>query len=155
MTRASARPLDVPAGPPPLDPPPPAVLAVRRDGDTLVASGQVAVRDGDLLATGRVGAEVDLGTAQRCAWQCARNVLDAVAAEIGSLDRIAQTTKVTVYVASDPAFTDQHLVAHGASALFLAALGDDRGRHARAAIGVAALPLGSAVEVEATFRVAA
>lgn len=152
---ADARLADLPADPPALDPPPPAVAAVRRDGDVLVASGQVAVRDGELLATGRVGDGVNLERAQACAWQCARNVLDAVAAEIGSLDRITQVTKLTVYVASDPGFTDQHLVAHGASALLLQVLGPQRGRHARAAIGVAALPLGSAVEVEATFRATA
>ena len=149
---ADARLAAAPASPPALDPPPPAVLAVRRDGDTLVASGQVAVREGQLLATGRVGADVGLATAQTCAWQCAHNVLTAVAAEVGSLEKVS-ATKVTVYVASDPGFTDQHLVAHGASALFLSVLGPERGRHARAAIGVAALPLGSAVEVEATFRV--
>ncbi|MEV0155826.1 RidA family protein [Micromonospora sp. NPDC050686] len=151
---ADTRLAQAPAGPPALDPPPPAVAAVRRDGAVLVASGQVAVRDGVLLATGRVGADVDLATAQSCAWQCARNVLDAVAAEIGSLERVAHVIKVTVYVASDPGFTGQHLVAHGASALMVEVFGPERGRHARAAIGVAALPLGSAVEVEATLRLA-
>jgi len=151
---ADARLAKLQAGPPALDPPPPAVAAVRWDGDILVASGQVAVRDGELLATGRVGDGVNLGSAQTCAWQCARNVLDAVAAEIGSLEQIVHVIKLTVYVASDPGFTGQHLVAHGASALFLEVLGPERGRHARVAIGVTALPLGSAVEVEATFRVA-
>jgi len=149
---ADTRLATAPAGPPALEPPPPAVAAVRRDGDVLVASGQVAVRDGTLLATGHVGDGVDLATAQACAWQCSRNVLDAVAAEVGSLERIAQVTKVSVYVASAATFTDQHLVAHGASALMLEVLGPERGRHARVAIGVAALPLGSTVEVEATFR---
>jgi enamine deaminase RidA (YjgF/YER057c/UK114 family) len=132
---------------------PVALAAVRRDGVALVASGQVAMRDGRMLATGRVGAEVDLPTAQVCARQCTRNVLEAVRAELGSLDDVAQLTKLTVYVASAPGFTDQHLVAHGASAVALEVLGPQVGTHARVAIGVAALPLDSPVEVEAVLRV--
>ncbi|MCW3818912.1 RidA family protein [Micromonospora sp. DR5-3] len=128
------------------------LAAVRRDGSTLVASGQVAVRDGALLATGRVGADVDLSTAQACAWQCTRNVLEAVREELGTLDEVEQITKLTVYVASASDFTEQHLVAHAASSLVLDVLGPDRGAHARVAIGVAALPLGSPVEVEAILR---
>ncbi|HEV7900144.1 MAG TPA: RidA family protein [Planosporangium sp.] len=135
---------------PVLPPPPggrPAIAAVRRSGGTLLASGQVAVRDGRLIATGRVGAEVDLDTARACAWQCARNVLTAVREETGTLAGVEAET-VIVYVASEPGFHDQHLVADAATALFDEVLG---GRHARAAIGVAALPTGSPVEVRATF----
>lgn len=122
-----------------------------RDGRSLLASGQVAVRDGVLIAEGLVGAEVDLVTAQACAWQCARNLLAAVAREIGGLDRIESVVRLGVYVASAPGFTEQHLVAHGASQLVLDVLGE-RGRHARTAIGVAALPLNSPVEVDALIR---
>lgn len=143
--RLTAAPLD-----PPADLPTPSIEAVRRDGDTLIASGQIATRDGVLLATGRVGAEVDLQTARQCAWQCARNVLEAVRAEAGGLDEI-EACKLTVFVASTPEFTDQPLVGHAASALVLEVLGE-RGRHARAAIGVAALPLNTPVEVEGIFR---
>lgn len=143
--RLAAAPLD-----PPTDLPAPTIEAVRRDGDTLIASGQIATRDGILLATGRVGAEVDLETARRCAWQCARNVLEAVRAEAGDLDAV-EAVKLTVFVASTPDFTDQPLVGHAASALVLDVLGE-HGRHARAAIGVAALPLNTPVEVEGTFR---
>ncbi|HVX43591.1 MAG TPA: RidA family protein [Mycobacteriales bacterium] len=143
--RLTAAPLD-----PPADLPTPTIEAVRRDGDTLIASGQIATRDGVLLATGRVGAEVDLETARRCAWQCARNVLEAVRADAGDLENV-EAVKLTIFVASTPDFTDQPLVGHAASALVLDVLGD-RGRHARAAIGVAALPLNTPVEVEGTFR---
>jgi len=122
------------------------------DGSTLFASGQVASRDGVLLATGLVGRDVDLATAQACAWQCAHNLLAAVQQELGSLDAVAAAVRLTVYVASVDGFTDQHLVAHGASRLILAVLGD-RGHHARTAIGVKALPLNSPVEADAIFRV--
>lgn len=137
---------------PPTPAEPPSIALVRRDGTTLVASGQVAMADGALVAHGLVGAEVDLTTARHCAWQCARNLLGAVRAEVGSLEAVT-AVKLTVYVATAPGFTDQHLVAHAATELVHAVLGPERGRHARAAIGVAALPLGSPVEVEGIFKV--
>ncbi|WP_067137357.1 RidA family protein [Microtetraspora malaysiensis] len=138
---------------PPARPDRPPVAPVRRDGGLLVASGQVASAPGGrLIATGTVGAGVDLATARACAWQCARNVLAAVRAEVGSLDRVT-AVKVTVYVACAPGFGEQHLVADAATELLLTLLGPERGAHARAAIGVAALPLGSPVEVEGTFRI--
>ncbi|WP_165978280.1 RidA family protein [Actinomadura darangshiensis] len=130
----------------------PSVAAVRRSGDVLIASGQVAARDGKLLAEGRVGEDVSLDVARSCAWQCARNVLTAVQGEL-ALDAVEQVETVSVWVASAPGFTDQHLVADAATALFTEVFGDDAGRHARVALGVAALPTGSPVEVQATFRV--
>lgn len=127
------------------------VAPLVRVGDQLIASGQVAVRDGELVATGLVGGDVDLATAQRAAGVCAHNVLAAVKAEVGSLNSV-RVSRITVYVATAPGFTDQHLVAHGASAVMLDVLGPDRGRHARAALGLAGLPLGSPVEVDASFE---
>lgn len=138
---------------PPAPAPAAAYLPVRRAGDLLHTSGQVAVREGELVASGRVGAEVDLATAQACARQCAVNVLAQLRAELGDLGRVRRFIKITVFVASDPAFTDQHLVANGASELLAEAFGGDDGRHARSAVGVAALPLGSPVEVEAVVLV--
>ncbi|MGI5422284.1 RidA family protein [Actinomadura luteofluorescens] len=134
----------------------PPVAPVRRSGAVLIASGQVAVRDGRLLAEGRVGDEVTLDTARACARQCARNVLTAVRDELsgaGGLGAVEHVEAVSVWVASAPGFTDQHLVADAATALFTEVLGDGAGRHARVALGVAALPTGSPVEVGATFRV--
>lgn len=132
----------------------PQIALTRRAGSTLVASGQTAVGDdGQLIARGRVGAEIGLALARQCAWQCTINVLTAVQAELGSLESLESVTKLTVYVASDPTFVEQHLVADAATECVLQVLGERVGRHARAAIGVAALPTGSPVEVEGIFQV--
>src|SRR6266545_2141820 len=79
--------------------------------------------------------------------RCALQILSALRAELGSLDRIRRVVKVTVWVASAPGFTDQPKVANGASDLFVEVFGD-AGRHARAAVGAPELPLGAPVEVE-------
>lgn len=131
--------------------PPPAVAAFEpylRVGPTVYTSGQIATRDGELVATGRVGADVDLATGQDAARACALNVLAQLDAAAGSLDAVAQLVKVTVFVASADGFTQQPQVADGASQLLREVLGP-AGHHARSAIGVAALPLGTPVEVEA------
>jgi enamine deaminase RidA (YjgF/YER057c/UK114 family) len=116
-------------------------------GGLLITSGQVAVRAGALIARGQVGSDVDVATARECARQCARNVLDAVVGEIGSLARIAGVLRMHVYVASSVGFDEQHLVADAASDLVLEVL-QERGAHARTALGVSGLPLGSPVEVD-------
>jgi enamine deaminase RidA (YjgF/YER057c/UK114 family) len=128
------------------------VRPVSRVGDLLVLSGQVAFAGTRLVATGRLGDDVDIPLAQQCARQCAANLLGRTLEELGSLDLVHQVVKVTVYVASAPGFREQHIVADGASDLFVEVLGDD-GRHARAALGVAELPLGTPVEVEAWISV--
>ena len=137
----------------------PPIAAARRlsssssSSTTLITSGQTAVRDGELVAHGVVGDD-DLEMARECAWQCARNVAAAALGELGSLDDIRQVTRITVYVASAPGFERQHLVADAATEYFLQIFGPEIGRHARAAIGVAALPTGSPVEVDAIFELA-
>lgn len=111
-------------------------------------SGQLPTRDGELIAAGVVGADVDVETAAACARQCALNAVAAVRSLV-DLDRVAHVVKVVVFVASAPDFTAQPAVANGASNL----LGDifgPAGAHARSAVGVAALPLGAPVEVELT-----
>lgn len=132
-------------------PEPPAPVAAfapyLRTGETVYTSGQIATRDGRLVAAGRLGAEVDLATGQEAARVCALNVLAQLHAA-GSLDDIIALVKVTVFVASAADFTQQPQVADGASRLFLDVLGP-AGVHARSAIGVSALPLGTPVEVEA------
>ena len=132
--------------------PPAAVAAFQpyvRAGTTVYTSGQIATRDGQLVATGQLGAEVDLATGKDAARACALNVLAQLQAAAGSLDHIAQLVKITVFVASAAGFTQQPQVADGASQLFIDVLGP-AGAHARSAIGVAALPLGTPVEIEAT-----
>jgi enamine deaminase RidA (YjgF/YER057c/UK114 family) len=132
-------------------PEPPAPVAAFqpyvRQGDTVYTSGQIATRNGQLVATGRLGAEVDLETGQAAARACALNVLAQLHAA-GSLDDIVSLVKVTVFIASAADFTQQPQVADGASRLFQDVLGP-AGAHARSAIGVSALPLGTPVEVEA------
>lgn len=137
------------------EPPAPAAayVPVRRSGDWLVTAGQVATAEGQLVATGRLGDAVDLETGQRCARQCAVNVLAQIKGATGMLHHIRRLVKVTVFVASTADFTEHHLVANGASELLGEVLGE-AGRHARSAVGVAALPLGSPVEVEAMAEVA-
>jgi enamine deaminase RidA (YjgF/YER057c/UK114 family) len=133
-------------------PEPPAPVAAFqpfvRHGDTVYTSGQIATRDGQLVATGRLGAEVDIAAGQEAARACALNVLAQLNAAAGSLDDIVALVKLTVFVASAPDFTQQPQVADGASRLFLDVLGP-AGAHARSAIGVSSLPLGTPVEVEA------
>ncbi len=134
--------------------PPPAVAAFQpyvRVGATVYTSGQIATRDGQLVAVGQLGADVDLATGQDAARACALNVLAQLHAAAGSLDDIAQLVKITVFVASTVGFTQQPQVADGASRLLIDVLGP-AGSHARSAVGVAALPLGSPVEIEAIAK---
>ena len=134
--------------------PPPAASYVPwvRSGDLLFTAGQVAAREGALLATGKLGAEVDIATGRACARQCALNLLAQVRAALGDLDRVNRVVKLTVFVASAPEFTQQHLVADGASEL-IAELFGDAGRHSRSAVGAPSLPTDTPVEVEAIFEV--
>jgi enamine deaminase RidA (YjgF/YER057c/UK114 family) len=122
------------------------------DGTTIYVSGCVPF-DGDknLASKGKVPSQVSLDDARKAAALCAANVLRLVRQELGSLDRVERVLRVTGYVNSDPDFTDQHLVINGASQLFLDVLGD-AGWHARSAVGMAQLPLGASVEVEAILK---
>jgi enamine deaminase RidA (YjgF/YER057c/UK114 family) len=120
-------------------------------GSWLQTAGQIALAGGALLATGRVGDTIDLATAQACARQCAINVLAQIRAAGHELENVRRIVKLTVYVASASDFTEQHLVANGASDLLGEVFGD-AGRHARSAVGVATLPMNSPVEVEALIE---
>lgn len=116
-------------------------------GQFVYTSGQLPLKDGALSVTGKVGAEVSAEGAKEEARTCALNVLAAIKAQIGDLDRVTRVVKVNGYVASAPDFTGQPGVINGASELFGTAFGD-AGVHARAAVGVAALPMDAAVEVD-------
>ena len=109
-------------------------------------AGQGAMDEGRVLHPGHVGDEVTLEQARAAARRCALQALAALKAELGSLDRLKRIVNVAVYVSSAPGFTSQPQVANGASDLFVEVLGE-AGRHSRAAVGVAELPLGLPVEV--------
>ncbi|NED99219.1 RidA family protein [Phytoactinopolyspora halotolerans] len=123
-----------------------------RSGSYVYTSGQLPLRDGDLIRTGKVGAEVSPEEAYECAQQCMLNALAAVRAELGDLSAVARVVKVVGFVASAPGFTAQPQVINGASELLGTAFGD-AGQHARSAVGVAVLPLDAPVEVELVVEV--
>ena len=124
-----------------------------RTGSLVYVSGQVPVLDGKPSHLGHLGDNVDLEDGRAAARTCAVNVLAALKAELGELSRVRRVVKVTGFVASTGGFTDHPKVVNAASELFGDVFGD-AGRHARAAVGVAALPLGVPVEVEAIVEVA-
>ena len=123
-----------------------------RSGNHVFTSGQLPMRDGQLITTGKVGGEVSQDEAVECARQCGLNALAAVKAEIGDLSSIKRIVKVVAFVASTPDFTGQPLVANGVSELLGEVFGDI-GRHSRSAVGVAVLPLDAPVEVELVVEV--
>ncbi len=138
---------------PPAPKPVAAYVPFSRVGDLVFVSGQLPMRDGALIATGPVPSSTTPEAAKAAAQQCALNALAVAADAAGGLDRIAQVVRLGVFVQSDPAFTGQPAVANGASELMLSVFGE-AGRHARAAVGSVALPLGATVEVEVIVRVA-
>jgi enamine deaminase RidA (YjgF/YER057c/UK114 family) len=123
-----------------------------RSGQHVYTAGQLPLREGELITTGKVGGEVTEEQALECARQCGLNALAAVRAEVGELSAIKRVVKVVVFVASTPDFTGQPAVANGASDLFGEVFGE-AGRHARSAVGVAALPRDAPVEVELVVEV--
>lgn len=123
-----------------------------RTGTLVFTAGQLPARDGAMLTTGKLGAEVSEELGYECARQCALNALAAIKAEIGELSAIKRVVKAVVFVASTPDFTAQPKVANGASELLGQVFGD-AGTHARSAVGVSALPLDVPVEVELIVEV--
>jgi len=123
-----------------------------RSGVYVYTSGQLPMVNGELAATGKVGAEIDADRAKELAATCALNALAAVKAEVGDLARVRRVVKVVGFVASAPDFTGQPGVINGASELLGQVFGD-AGVHARSAVGVAVLPLDAPVEVELIVEV--
>jgi enamine deaminase RidA (YjgF/YER057c/UK114 family) len=117
----------------------------------LHVSGQLPFRDG-VVMVGRAGADRTTDYAQEAARACGLMLLAQIKAALGSLDRVERVVKLTVFVNSDPRFTDQPKVANGASELMFEVFGE-AGRHARAAVGVAALPLDAVVEADAIIAI--
>ena len=115
-------------------------------------SGQISFDEGGNLMKGRVGENLDVVGATEAARRCGIMLLAQIKAALGSLDRVERIVKLGVFVNSAPSFTDQPKVANGASELMQEVFGEP-GRHARSAVGVAVLPLGVAVEVDAIVEV--
>lgn len=127
-------------------------VPVTRSGSLLFVSGQISSNDAGVV-TGLLGDNMNVVQGANAAELSAVNVLAQIVHNGGvALGDIKRILKVTVLVASTPDFTEQHLVANGCSNLLVSVLGD-KGKHARAAFGVAALPFGAAVEIEAIVEV--
>jgi enamine deaminase RidA (YjgF/YER057c/UK114 family) len=124
-----------------------------RTGNLVYTSGQLPMRSGELITTGKVGAGVSPEEAYACAKQCALNALAAVKSLVGELSQVVRVVKVVAFVASAADFTGQPGVANGASEL-IGNVFADAGQHARSAVGVSALPLDAPVEVELIVEVA-
>lgn len=126
-------------------------LSVTRSGSIAYISGQISA-DASGVVKGTLGKDTDVEAGQKAAALCAVSILSQIKYTANAaLDGGVKMLKLTVLVASTPEFTDQHLVANGASDLLVEVLGDN-GSHARAAFGVASLPLGAAVEIEAVVE---
>ena len=123
-------------------------------GDLLHISGQISFSEEGNLILGRLGEDMNLDRGMEAARRCGIMLLAQIKAALGSLDRVERIVKLGVFVNSAPTFTDQPKVANGASELMQEVFGE-AGRHARSAVGVAVLPLGVAVEVDAIVAVKA
>src|SRR5215207_6056301 len=124
-----------------------------RTGSLLVVSGQLCLDgDGKLVAKGKLGADVSVEDGQKAARACAINVLAQVKSALGDLDKVTRVVRLGGFINAVPNFLDAPKVMNGASDLMVTAFAE-KGRHARSTIGVAALPLDAAVEVEGAFEV--
>ncbi len=127
-------------------------VLMKRVGSLLYSAGFLPMDKGELIGKGKVPRDVPPEKASAMAALCAANILNAARAELGSLAAIKQVVKLNGFVNSSSDFDAQHIVMNGASDLMAQVLGE-AGRHARAALGVAALPLDACVEVEAVFEI--
>lgn len=136
--------------------PPPAVanyVGAVRSGNLLFVAGHGPFEEGKPTFVGKLGRDLDVAEGQRSAQLVALNMLATIKAELGDLDRVTRVVKLLVLVNSMPDFGDQPQVANGASDLLVDIFGEERGRHARSAVGMGALPFGISVEIEGVFEV--
>ena len=131
---------------PRVDPPVAAFVPFVRTGNLVFVSGHIAKKDGKPW-TGKLGTDLTTAQGKQAAQAIAIDLLATLQAAVGDLNKIHRIVKLLVLVNSAPAFTEQHLVANGASELLMEIFGE-RGAHARSAFGVAQIPLGSCVEIE-------
>jgi enamine deaminase RidA (YjgF/YER057c/UK114 family) len=137
---------------PPSSPPGAMYVPVKRLGRALYVSGQVPMKDGRPIYTGKVGSERSIEYAQEAARLCVINMLAAVKEYLGDLDRVANIVKLQTFVNSETGFTNQHIVANAASQLLHDIFGES-GRHARTAIATNQLPMDFTVEIEAIIEI--
>ena len=129
-----------------------AYIPAKQSGKLVFTAGQLPMVQGELISKGLLGQDVEIEEANKAARICTLNALAAVKGVVGDLDRIKQIVRVVGYVASVPTFTQQPAVVNGASELLLEIFGES-GKHARSAVGMAALPLNASVEIELTVEV--
>lgn len=127
-------------------------VPTRQSGNLVYISGQIPMANGTLLATGAVPSQVSIEQAIDCAMQCTLNALSNLQNHVGDLSKVTGVIRVGVFVASDVGFGAQPKIANGCSNLLVEIFGD-LGQHARAAVGVSALPLNVPVEIEFIFEV--
>lgn len=139
---------------PPAPNPVAAYLPYQKTGNLVIISGQIPIADGQLLCIGTVPDQVPPDKAVAAARLCGLNML-AVLQEAceGDLNRVTQVVRLGIFVASQTGFTAQPTIANAVSELMVSVFGETRGRHARAAVGSVALPLGAPVEVEGMFEI--
>lgn len=128
-----------------------AYIPVKQVGNLLYVSGQIPMREGQMIAKGSLPSQVSEQVALDCAVQCTLNGLAAVKAAAGSLSKVKQVVRVGCFVCSEPGFDQQPKIANGCSELLVKVFGE-AGRHCRAAVGSVALPLGAPVEIEFLFE---
>ena len=127
-------------------------IPVVRTGNLLFLSGMIPLRDGTLMMAGKLGKDISVEQGYEAARICLLNAVAVIRQHLGTLDRVKQVVKLVGYVASAEGFVQQPAVINGASDLLVKIFGD-AGRHARVAVGAAALPLNAPVEIELIVQV--
>jgi enamine deaminase RidA (YjgF/YER057c/UK114 family) len=138
---------------PPPAPPVANYIGLVRVGDLVFVSGHGPTIGSEIVYRGKLGADMGVADGQQAAQLVALNLLATLKADLGELDRVERVVKLLVMVNSAPDFAEQPLVANGASDLLVSVFGEGRGKHARSAVGMGALPFGIPVEIEGIFAV--
>lgn len=128
-------------------------VPTRQTANLIHISGQIPLNNGSMIATGIVPTQVDEPTAQQCAHQCTLNGLASLQNAIGDLDRVTKIIKASIFIAAAPDFGNHPKIANACSDLLVQIFGQEKGQHARAAVGVASLPLNAPVEIEFIFEI--
>jgi enamine deaminase RidA (YjgF/YER057c/UK114 family) len=123
-------------------------------GNQVFISGQLPIEDGQIKYTGKVGAEISIEDGKKAAAICAINIIANLKNACGgNLDKVVKCVKLGIFVNAHPDFTDHPVVGNGASDLIVSVFGDDKGKHARFAMGAGSLPKGVSVEIDAVFEI--